>query len=282
MYTLKVKNAMGEELLLSNSDKYTVYNVEGLAPPQAKLNLSVNSTQDGSVLNSSKVESRNIVIYLTIESPVEENRINLYKYFIPKNRVELYFNNEARDVYIEGTVELVECNLFSKKQTAQISIICEKPYFKSIEKLIISFSDTSKLFEFPMDVPELGVEVGSISTNTRKTILYAGDVESGLIIQLFANGTVVNPTVYDTLRRTKFKLNMTLQGGDTVLINTNIGEKSVTLIREGASSNAMGYMDPSSDWLTLYAGDNVFTYDCDSGSAYLDLSFSTSLLYGGV
>ena len=39
MYSLKVKNDSGDELILSHSNKYIVYNVEGLAPPQAKINL---------------------------------------------------------------------------------------------------------------------------------------------------------------------------------------------------------------------------------------------------
>lgn len=282
MYSLKVKNASGDELILSHSNKYIVYNVEGLTPPQAKINLSVNSTQDGSIVNSSQVESRNIVIYMAIESPVEANRINLYKYFTPKSRVTLYFSNGSRDVYIEGTVELIECSLFSQRETAQISIICEKPYFKGVESFVSSFSDISKLFEFPVSFPEIGLELSSINPNIRKTILYTGDVESGIIIQLFANGTVVNPTIYNVFEKTKFKLNITLEESDTILINTNVGDKSVSLIKDGVTTNALGYMDPSSTWFSLSAGDNVFTYECESGSSNLDITFTTSLLYGGV
>lgn len=282
MYTLKVKNSTGDVLNLSSNPNYIVYKVDGLTPVKATINSSVNSTQDGSVINSTRVESRNIVIYMTIEGAVEENRINLYKYFTPKREIILYFSNDTRDVYIEGVVELIECDLFTNKQIAQISIICSKPYFKDIDVLTTSFSDISKLFEFPMDVPEIGVELSSVNVNIRKTILYAGDVETGINIKLFANGTVVNPVIYDVFRKTYLKLNMTLEEADTILINTNVGEKSVTLIRDGVSSNALGYMSPDSSWFTLYAGDNVFTYDCESGSSNLDITFTTSLLYGGV
>lgn len=282
MYSLRVENATGESLTLSSNPNYIVYQIEGLTPPNATINASVNSTQDGSVINSTRVENRNIVIYMTIEDDVETNRINLYKYFTPKRNIKLYFSNSSRDVYIEGVVELIECDLFSNKQIAQISIICSKPYFKDVEVLTTSFSDISKLFEFPFSIPEIGVELSSINTNIRKSILYAGDVETGVIIQLFANGTVVNPILYDVLKKTKFQLNITLNEADTVLINTNVGEKSVTFIRGGVSSNALGYMSPDSSWFTLSAGDNVFTYECESGSTNLDITFTTNLLYGGV
>lgn len=283
MYELSVKNKAGEILTLSNNPNYTVFNVSGLTPSQALINMSGNATQDGAVINSARVESRNIVIYIALEGDIETNRINLYKYFTPKKDITLYFKNGTRDVYIEGVVELIECDLFSSKQVAQVSIICTNPpYFRAIEDLTTSFSDISSLFEFPMNIPEIGVEISAITTNIRKSILYTGDVECGVIIQLFANGTVVNPTLYNVYTGEHFTLNFTLQESDTIIINTNIGQKSVKLLRAGVYSNALGYMSPDSDWFTLQAGDNVFTYECESGSSNLQITFTTSLLYGGV
>ena len=124
MYSLKVENERGEALELTGNPNYTVYKIEGLNPPQATINSSVNTTTDGSSINSVRLENRNIVIYTTIEGDVEANRINLYKYFPVKKTVKLYFSNSSREVYIEGKVELIECDLFSNKQVAQISIIC--------------------------------------------------------------------------------------------------------------------------------------------------------------
>lgn len=272
----------GDIINLHSDPRYTVYKVNGLTPVQANINTSVNATQDGSIINSARVEARNLVIYLAINGEIERNRINLYKYFTPKKNVKINFKNGSREVYIEGMVELIELDLFTNKQIAQISIICPKPYFRDVETFITSFSDVSQSFEFPMNVPEEGVELSSITTNIRKNIIYSGDVESGVIIQLFATGTVVNPTIYDVLKGKFFKLNYTFEESDTILINTNIGEKSVNLIRAGITTNALGYMTPDSDWFTLSAGDNIFTYECDSGSSNLQLTFTTTLLYGGV
>lgn len=281
-YELKVKNDRGEVLNLSTSPIYTVYKVTGLQPPAVAINSSVNATTDGSTVNSVRADARNIVIYMTLEGEVEKSRLNLYRYFPLKKRITLYFKNGSRDVYIEGYVEVIECDLFAKKQIAQVSVLCPQPYFKGVDELISYFNEVHPLFAFPFSIAAEGVEISRITANVRKSIINTGDVESGLIIDLYAVGEVVNPVVYDTFKRTSIKLRFTMQKGDRILINTNAGAKSIILTRGGVNTNIMGYMTPDSTWLTLEAGDNVFTYDCDNDSSNLQLTFTASVLYGGV
>ena len=282
MYTLKVKNNRGEMLALSGNPNYTVTKIEGLTPPQANINTSVNTTSDGSRINSVRLENRNIVIYMVIEGDAEANRLNLYKYFPVKREITLYFSHGTRDVYIQGVVELIECDLFASKQIAQISIVCGKPYFKAVHDLIHAFGDVSNLFEFPFSIPKEGIEFSTLNANQRKSIINAGDVDTGIIIELFATGTVVNPVIYNVFTTGRMFLNFTMLPSDKLIINTNIGEKSIVLIREGLEYNAMGYMSPDSEWFVLTNGDNVFTYNAESGTANLQITFKTSLLYSGV
>lgn len=282
-YELKVINNKGEALSLTDNNDYTVYKIEGLAPPKVTLNSSSNATQDGSVINSTRIESRNLVIYTTVNGDIEANRINLYKYFPPKKSVQVYFKNGLREVFIEGIVELIECDLFTNRQKAQISIICPRPYFMAVEDLVSNFSDISALFEFPFSIAAEGIEFSAITPNIRKSIIYAGDTETGIIIDLFVTaGTVVKPTIYDVFRRTKFTLNGTFNAGDLIRINSNQGEKSVTLYRNGGSLNGMGLLSADSDWLILEPGDNVFTYECEDGAGNLQITFKSTALYSGV
>ena len=282
MYELKVRNDKGEVTNLSTSPKYTVYKITGLQPPAVSINSSSNATTDGSSINSVRVGTRNIVIYMTLGGDVEESRLGLYKIFPLKKSITLYFKNGKRDVYIEGRVEVIECDQFTKKQIAQISILCPQPYFKAAEDLVSYFSDISALFSFPFSLAAEGVELSSITRNVRKSIINTGDIESGLIIDLYAVGEVLNPVIYDVFQRTHIKLKFAMIAGDRIVINTNAGAKSITLIRGGVESNIMGYMLPDSAWLTLGAGDNVFTYDADNGKGSLQLTFTASILYGGV
>lgn len=281
-YILKAENHRGEVINLSANPNYILYKIEGLQPPSVNVNMSDNATSDGSTFNSARANSRNIVIYVAIKGIVEESRINLYKYFPLKKKIKLYYKNDTRDVYIEGYVELIECDLFSASQVAQISIICPQPYFKGVDELVSYFSDVSSLFQFPFSIASSGIEFSAITTNIRKSIINTGDIESGIIIRLYSIGEVVNPIIYDVFKRTYIKLNYTMLADDEIIINTYKGEKSITLVRNGASSNVMGYMAADSTWLTLQSGDNVFTYDAESGNSNLQLTFTTSVLYGGV
>lgn len=282
MYECRVKNNNGEVLNLTTSSKYTLYKITGLQPPVSMINTSTNATSDGVTENSVRVDKRNIVLYIALEGDIEESRINLYKYFPPKKTITIYFKNGRRDVRIEGKVELMECDLFSNRQVAQISVICPQPYFKAINDIVSYFSEISKLFEFPFSIPASGIEFSAITTNIRKSIINSGDVPSGLIIDMYAIGTVVNPVIYDVFKRTHIKLMLTMEANDRIIINTNQGKKSVTLIRGGVATNILGYLYPDSTWLTLEAGDNVFTYDTESGTSNLQLTFTSSVLYGGV
>lgn len=282
MYTLQVENDRGDTLDLTGNPNYTVYRIDGLTPPKATINSSVNTTTDGSKISSVRLENRNIVLYLTIEGEVEKNRIELYKYLPVKRTITLHYQNNTRNVCIRGVVESNEPAIFDQKQVAQVSIICEKPYFMEVNELVTAFGDVLPLFEFPFSIPAEGIEFSRITKNTRKSILNTGDVETGLLIELFATGTVVNPVIYDTYNRTQMALKISMEAGDKLVINTNIGEKGITLIRDGEETNALGHMRPDSDWLILMPGDNVFTYDCESGASNLQLTFRSSLLYAGV
>ena len=282
MYSLKVKNYRDDTLTLTGNPCYNLYRVDGLTPPSTTINSSANTTMDGDTINSVRVGSRNIVLYMTIEGEVEKNRINLYKYFPLKKTVTLYFTNDTRDVFISGMVETIECDLFASKQVAQISILCPQPYFKSVKSVVTEFSTVEKTLEFPLSASSDGTEFSAISLEPRKSVLNTGDVESGVIIELYCTGEVINPIIYDTLKYTHMAINFELMNEDRVIINTNAGEKSITLLRDGWDMNMIGYIVPNSTWFKLDVGDNLFTYECESGMENLQVTFTTNALYGGV
>jgi hypothetical protein len=282
MIEVKIKNTTGEILNLSSSSEYTLYDVTGVTPLQMNINSSVNATSDGSTVNSIRANNRNIVLYVAIHGDVEANRLNLYKYFPLKQQISIYCKTANRDVYIEGYTELIDVKLFTNQQIAQISIICPQPYFKGVNDFVTYFSQIDSLFSFPFSIDKSGMELSIIGEEIRKNIVNAGEVETGLIIEIFATSEVVNPVIYDVFKRTHIKLNLTMHANDTIVINTNSGQKGITLLRAGIESNIMGYLVPTSTWLKVYSGDNVFTYDAESGESNMQLKFKTLALYGGV
>lgn len=282
MISLIAENERGDRIDFSKNKDYTIYKVDGITPVEATIASTANSTADGATINRRSIGYRNIVIYMTINGEIEENRLKLYRYFPVKKDVQLHFETDSRDVLINGAVELISCDIFSAREAAQISIICPQPYFRAVNDLVSYLSDTEALFEFPFSIDKNGIEISRIERNIRKSIINTGETETGIIIQLYATGEVVNPIIYDVDEKTYLKLNYTMQQDDEIVINTNTGQKEIKLIRAGVETNIMGHLSPGSTWLQVEQGDNVFTYNCDSGNSDLRITFITQQLYGGL
>lgn len=282
MYELICKNEAGEKFNLSNTDLYTVFKIDGLDPVKASINTSSNATTDGSTINSTRIPERNIVIYLKVEGS-GANRIKLYSIFPTEEDVTLYLKTPERDVYIVGKVEDVSCDPHNNPMIAQISILCPNPYFKDVNKVITYFTEINPLFESPFSIPSTGMEFSTFTTNIRKSIINYGEQVTSIEIELFAIGEVVNPIIYDVFKKTHIELKITLQSNDKIIINTSTGDdKEITLVRNGVKTDILGCFRGGSTWLMLYKGDNVFTYNCDSGSSNLQVKFENDILYRGM
>lgn len=285
MFELKFENEKGEVITLSGAeDRYQIIAIEGLNPPNAYIHRSVIAGMDGSKYMSAKLEERNIVLTVRINGDVERNRLNLYNYFRTKHYSKMYYKNGQMDVYIEGYVETVECNLFDIMEQMQVSIVCPNPYFQSTEEIVTDVSQVLGAFEFPFAFGADGVETSATTDEAIEfstyvqdritTVINEGEDETGVIIEITAGEEVVNPIIYNADTGEYFGLNITMTKGDVLTINTNRGEKSVMLMHEATLTNQINKLTRGSTWFTLTKGDNLFTHDADSGNANMQIVFT--------
>ena len=282
MYSVSVENEKGERIRLSQNPNYTITSITGLTPPTANINTAVNANFDGGTYKSSRMNTRNIVITMAIEGSVEANRIALYQFIKVKQAITLYFSNGTREVFIDGYVESLECSIFEKKEIAQVSILCPDPYFRDTTSINDSFSAVVGMFQFPFSIEEEGVVFSYLDLDTEVNVINGGDIETGMIIEFKANDEVVNPAVYKLPSNQFIKLNVTMQTGDTIRVNTNKGHKSVVKVSGGVTTNILNVLHPSSTWLTLDSGDNIMMYTADTGAANLTCSVLHDNLFEGV
>lgn len=279
MYSLIVENKYGNQLELTHNPAYVVTEIDGLDPPDAVINATKNAVSDGSVFNSSYLDNRTITITLSINGPAEENRLNLYKYFKTKQFLRLYYENDSRSVYIDGYVKSLQVAYFDVKQVAQIVIVCPKPYFLDTTDDITEFSSVIKLFEFPFDI-STPIPFSDVVPLEDKSVINDSDVEVGAIITIKANGAVLNPIITNTDTGEYFGVNVSMAALDEIVINTRIGEKSVTSDNE--LNNLIGFVQEGSTWFQLYPGDNVYSISASSGAEYLEVVFEITPQYEGV
>lgn len=285
MYSLKIENTNGEIFELTHDfSNYYVTDVSGLTPPATTINTAKAGIIDGTFFNSASVEERNIVISLTINGDIEANRQKLYRIFPRKTACTVYFKNANRDVKIQGYVETIESDLFSKREKAQISIICPRPYFEDLATIYAELTATLAMFEFPFAIEEDNPIPFSEATDYPiAEIMNEGDAEAGCIISIEVNDTIQGIKIINTSTQQFFYLDSAFVDHDKITISTISGQMGVTRERGGTKTNILNYVGANSTWLRLAPGVNYFTYTIDDGDTEdVEITFEATTLYGGV
>lgn len=306
MKSFTVTNYLGDSITLDlrepEKSGFLIKSVSGLGPSKANINTAEISTNDGSLYNSARLSQRNIVFELIFmetvhRESIEDVRQKTYKYFPIKKSIELIIETENRIVRTTGYVETNEPSIFSSQEGAQISIICPDPYLYSVgmgSNQVTVFYGIEPAFEFPFSNDFLAgpvMVIGNMQNKTENVVTYHGDAEIGITIQIHATGNVSNITIYNIGTRERMGINSekleSLTGSgivarDDIIINTLKGNKSITLIREGKSTNILNCLDRGSDWFTLVKGDNVFSFTADSGVTNLQFRIENKVVYEGV
>lgn len=283
MFTLTVERKDGERLTLTGFHSAYKVKYTGLGAVGANIITSSLGMVDGEKYNGARVPARNIVLTVYINGNVEANRIRLYQYLAPKSWVKLYYANGTREVYAEGYVETNEPNQFSATCSNQISIICPSPYLSAIEAIVQDITNTIDLFEFPFAIEEDGVDFSTLDGSGFVNMHNSGDVSTGAIFRVFAQSPVVGANIYNAITNEYFKITGTLDAGDLVTINTNAGNKRLTITKStGETVNALHRRAEGSTWLQLAVGDNYIAYTADDGDVAMSVSVEHNDLFVGV
>lgn len=288
MFTIEIQNRHNQILKLTQNElAYQVLKIEGLTPPNASIHTNVNANAHGASFKSSKIEPRNLVIQLKPRGNIEENRLRLYEYFATSDWCKVYFRNNNRNVAIEGYVESIESDLFTNNQVMQISILCPEPFFKDVEDSVIDISKEHSAFEFPFEIPvSESVEFSVFEQDRFTCVVNYGQADTGMIIEIennMSDGTTARcPVIRNYITGESLKINTDLLGGEKIVINTNVGKKSVTKISNGKEVNIINFFDLKTDWLQLRKGANYFTFDYSDNDRYFKINIRYSSNYLGV
>ena len=278
---------------------FIIKSIEGLGPVKANINFKELATNDGSIDNSARLSSRNIVMSLQfMESPtIEETRLKSYKYFPIKRNIKFLIETDDRICETIGRVETNVPTIFSNAEGCQISILCPNPYFYSAGENGTNqtiFYGTEPLFEFPFSNESLTedlIEFGSIENRTEGTIYYDGDAEIGITIQIHAVGEAEGLVIYNTKTREIMRINddklksligSGIQAGDEITITTSRGEKGIYMLRSGVTTNILNSLEKPIKWFQLSKGDNTFAYTASAGLTNLQFRIENKVIYEGV
>ena len=284
MFSLTLENRNGDQLTFDQNSPFTISEIQGLNPPDASINTNQVALIDGARFNSAKLNMRTINVAFAIEYNAAANRIETFKVLKSKQYVKLYYKGQYRNVWIEGYIESIDITYFEMKQVVTCSILCPFPYFKEAQQMVDEIKNIISAFHFPFastEEPEL--LFGYLSDDVAVHVDNDGDVECGLIIELYARSPVSNPKIWDYVARQYIGLTYNMQKADLITIDTRQGQKSVTLLRNGVESNLFNYVMQGSTWLQLSPEGDTFTYEVGTGNnADLAVTFKHDNLFEGV
>lgn len=149
----------------------------------------------------------------------------------------------------------------------ELGFECYEPLFYQNSK-IIDLALVEGKFHFPLIIPEgKGIVLGEVKRRQSMSIENSGDVNTGCIIKITATGGVVkNPKVYNvnTGEFIGFE-NVTLNDGDYIVIDTNIGEENAVkhIAEERKDVSVIGNMTKGSKFIQIQHGNNFYAYEVE-------------------
>ena len=289
-FTLILENQSGEQLNLSTTaNQYMTSKIDGLNPPSGTISTSTYAGMDGSYLNNAFIEKRNVVISFQMRGiDIEKRRHQLYRVVKPSRYIKIYYRTANIDVYTEGYVETCEASNFDTLTSGQISIICPDPYWYSTSAVYAYYSQVTGAFHFPFPESDAPFPLGIYSTTDNIIIQNDGD-ETGFTIQIEASSgetvpkiAAVTPTIYNADTGEYLQIKGDILKGDVITIATKIGNKTVTLTRNGVDSNIINRLVSGSTWLSLREGKNTFHVQAVRGVKNLKVTLMHRNAYLGV
>lgn len=293
----------GKTLRMGPGEDIDITAVTGLESSELDISTSDNALVDGASVDGKKIKPRPIHIEASFKSNKNnpENRANVIKFFNPKYTGKALITNMGVSRNIEYELEgwtFASVRNMDNKLKILVDLLCPDPYMLNVDNYGKNMANISALFAFPWrmlstrmtsgkpDYPDKarGMLLGGMTMGYRtlyKEVVLAndGDVPTGVQIQFVATrGPVTNPKITNTGTGQYMRVNVVMQQGDILLIDTNDRHQVITL----NGVNYYQHIDRKSEPFKLAVGDNYLEYDADENYTNLDVNLFYTPKYLGV
>ena len=107
---------------------------EGLDAGCCEVSVSPYAGMDGGSITGLRLGARTIRLVYSIVGDPETARARIYEVYEPKRSGVLRLTTRDKDVTIRGYVSQVDCDLWSSKQEATVTLTCPDPLFYNVEE----------------------------------------------------------------------------------------------------------------------------------------------------
>jgi hypothetical protein len=262
-------NSNGGSVTFGGSAPYLYQNHSGFGGPKNNIYTVKSPNQDGESFVGSDLDKRQ----LTIDGSIIANTDDLQPYrreltqvFNPKLSGELEYINGDFDTKIDCQVDTPPTwadDDYDGEQSFSVILLCPSPFFKALEQQRTEIAAWTGGIEFPLDIPEDGIEFEVRSPSLIVNVNNPGDVECGMKVVFTALAELTNPSVVNVNTQESIKIKADMQQGDKIVVTTGYGSNKVELIRAGVTTSAMNLLDilnSTLPFMKLQPGDNLIRY----------------------
>ena len=252
------ENDRRESIELSVGSAFFLENIVGLDGISNSITSTKVNNQDGEIFLKDSLDKRNIEIEGTILRDIDNNKSKMISIFNPKLGGKLLYKNRNIEVFICCRVENAPKFSRDKLPKYLISLYCPNPYFLSKFEVGEEISTWIGGLKFKFSLPFRLKQKGEPKVN----VYNDGHVETP--VEIIFKGPAQNPSIVNHSTKEFIKVKRTLSSNDTLYINTEFGNKTVEIDRNGTRENAFNYIDLDSTFFNLQVGDNLIEYTTEN------------------
>lgn len=289
MEKIILRNSSGRQIVFSTSSDYHVNikkDVSGLSDASNEIFTQRGLGQYGETVTGFQIGSRLIEISgafrVTDKNIVSFLRQALNNTLSPEDTLEIIYDLDGNQRKIYGIAQDLKFGCGAIFYNFYISILCPDPLWREMTQTATSIVSWVGAFEFPVEITD-NWEIGILDKKSEVDVVNKGDVTCGCKIVFYATASLKNPSLKNTETEEYIKINASLSAGDKLEVTTFYQNKTAYITRaSGEKENVIQYLDPGSTFLQLKIGDNLFSYDADSGKSNLEITVYHDNLYRGV
>lgn len=284
-------NSKGQSIQLGNDAPFILTSIENTGAVNANIQSQKSPYQDGESYIDNTLEPRYIPIKITILAESIDEMMDYRRKTINVFNSKLGLGDLIYEIggvkrTIRAMSELAPFfpdagDFKDAMQEGLINLYAPNPFWLDPNTYREEIAIWRGSFEFPLEIPFEGIEMGYREPSLIVNIENKGDVQCGMTIQFKALASVKNPSIFNINTREYFKITKIMEAGEIIIVTTQHGNKKVISNKNGIIRSEKDW-DYTSTFLQLDVGDNLLRYDAEDGIDNLEMSISYIPQYLGV
>ena len=200
-------------------------------------------------------------------------------YFVFSNPTVIKLCGYTNEVRTEYSINTFEYNIM----VSQAYVIATAPMLAE-DRLMLEISGIHSGNTIANITATCGgtLEFGIMSDSLIAQVQNNGEISTGSVFVLTAMGACLNPKIQNINTFEWIQVNLAMVAGDKLIINTKMGQKSISFIHDGVTANYINHKVYGSSFLQLAVGVNEFRYSASENESNLQIACIFSAKYGGV